>query len=90
MGKLKEPRRAVCELCGGEYDRWYTNQRFCTKACQERNKSAYMRGYNKRYRIEHGDALRAYGREFYWAHHDLMLKKAALKRAQRKAVTADA
>ena len=84
MGKLRNPMRATCELCGAEYDRWYTNQRFCTRECQKRYKRAYMRGYNKRYRAEHGDALRAYGREFYRAHHDTMLKKAAMYRARRK------
>lgn len=87
MARLKQPTRAVCEHCGAEFDRWYTNQRFCTKECQADYKNnVYMPEYNRRYRAEHGDAIRAMARAKYAQHREIIRrKKAALKRLREVA-----
>lgn len=89
MGKYRQPRRAACELCGGEYDQWYPMQKFCSEACRRSYRRAYMRGYSKRYNAENRDAILAHKREFYHAHHDAMLKYAAVYRARRKEAMAN-
>lgn len=44
----------------------------------------------KRYYLENGDKYRQYGREYYWAHREEILKKQAAYRERKRATRTEA
>ena len=50
----------ICRCCGKEYEATAPNSQYCSKACRNKPKTEYMRGYRDKNREKQREYMREY------------------------------